>query len=299
MLKGLFLKSAIHKSLMIVTIFSFLNIAHAQTQRYDLQVMQQFLSSVETLTTELDQSCKAPTNTDLMSSWQPTAQAWFLIQGLALPAVEFMQLDHQVIFWPDPKDRLKNQVRSAISESIDSKDQDTLPASTMSLSAIEYILTLENTNDYCDWLIEIAEKQKNTALQLVNLQKFYEFSTFEQVTALHATALLAHSQLKEALSNPNKVNWYLAPAWRSQTGWLVIQSMSQQIIDLSLALRVESQELIDVQTYLTKVTESSTSFPLDDLNILDEKLVALASYVEQTLAPSLDIYLGFNNFDGD
>ncbi|MFQ3230109.1 imelysin family protein [Reinekea sp.] len=274
-------------------------VSEAQPKRYDLKVMTEYASSVEALRDSLEHSCRTKGDFEEVKLWQESAQKWFMVKGLGLPAVEFMQLDHKVIFWPDSKDRLKNQVETAVQKTPDQHAPETLPASVLSLSAIEYLITQTHSDEYCDWLTLIARQQVLTADKIVSLQQYYEFATFEKVTALHASILLSHSQLKEVLSNPNKANWFLAPAWRSESGWLITQALASQVIELSLTLETNSKELVDARKLLQAVLERSEPLELESLVEYDAKLVALASYVEQVLAPSLDVYLGFNNFDGD
>jgi predicted lipoprotein len=283
----------------IISVLCMAGVSEAQTERYDLNVMTEFASSAEDLRITLENSCNTQSDFAAIKTWQETAQGWYLVKGLGLPSVEFMQLDHKVIFWPDSKDRLKKQVQTAVQKNPEQHDLETLPASVLSLSAIEYLLTQKDGHDHCAWLTLIAQKQAQSAEKIANLQKYYEFSTFEQVTALHASTLLSHSQLKEVLSNPNKANWFLAPAWRSESGWLINQALASQIIALSLALEIDSPEFSDALKFFKTVSEQAEPLSLKALKVYDAKLVEFAIYIEQVLAPSLDIYLGFNNFDGD
>lgn len=283
--------------LLILTLI--LSSSYAHADRYDLKILQNFLTSVDTLNSELETSCKDQNQQNAMNNFQQTAQNWFLVKGLGLPTVEFMQLDHKVIFWPDSKDRLKNQVRSAVTKNPNEYNEETLTTSVLSLSAIEYLLTLSNPHDYCSWLTLIPKQHQEYATQMLSLQKYYEFSTFEKITALHASTLLSHSQLKEVLSNPNKVNWALAPAWRSESGWLITQALAKQIVALSLSLELDSQQLIDATHFLEQAINSSEPLEQDALTQYDAQLLGLVKYIEEDLAPSLDVFLGFNNFDGD
>lgn len=270
----------------------------AEQARLDQRVLNEFVTSQQNLATQISLFCEDPNKTVPKMAWSQAAANWFRVFALQLPAAEFMQADHTFIFWPDSKDRLKKQVQAVLHTNPSNLNFSNLPASTTSLSAIEYIYTLENSFEYCDWLISISDLQITQAAQFQKLQTFYEFSTNDQLIALHGTALTLHMQLKEILAKPNRITWQLAPAWRSDLGWGIQKTLFNQLIEL-LAL-FESSDGVSVWQEKIANIEVPISDPTRDqlvtLNFFSEEL---AQFVESSLAPSLGTHLGFNNFDGD
>ena len=279
--------------------YSLLGSLSAEENRYDLDVLRQFKTYTAQLENAVTSQCATGSGVHFTQLWTETASQWFLIKGLGLPALEFLQLDHQVVFWPDSKDRLRQQVINALTTQPSSSQLDALPNSVMSLSAIEYIQTLTPNNEHCQWQKAIMEKQTGLAIKLFELQQYYEFSTFEQVTALHSSVLLSQSILKEVLSNSDKVNWALVPGWRSQSGWPILQALSAQINTLFTQLDPGSDQRARTEQLLSQVINSDLSLTQSELTNLNQQLKSLAQYIENDLASSLDVYLGFNNFDGD
>ncbi|MBU2864158.1 hypothetical protein KO489_09915 [Reinekea forsetii] len=285
--------------LLVTAFFSLLGTLSAEENRYDLEVLRQFKTYTTQLENAVTSQCETESGVNFTQLWTETASQWFLIKGLGLPALEFLQLDHQVVFWPDSKDRLRKQVNNALTSQLSSTQLDALPNSVMSLSAIEYIQTLTPSDEHCQWQAAIMKKQTGLAIELFDLQQYYEFSTFEQVTALHSSVLLSHSLLKEVLSNSAKVNWALAPGWRSQSGWPILQALSAQINTLFKQLDPDSDQRARTELLLKQVIDSEAPLTQSELADLNQQLKMLAHYIENDLALSLDIYLGFNNFDGD
>lgn len=287
---------------LFLALSTFLSTAAFSTEnatRYDEALLHDFLNTQKTLQSELIAYCADDINDLPKASWTQTAKLWFLVDGLQLPATEFMETAYQFVFWPDPKDRLRKQVNAAFASDLSSTNWDEVPAAAKSLSAIEFTFTTNEPKEHCDWMTRIMSHQLSLTEQLVNLQAFYSFDTAEQLTALHGTALSLHVHYKDMLGRPGKVVWQLGPAWRSDFVWPIQLAMTEQLRSL---LENFAAQHDSVQPWLDRLNalELTESQPaLSTLESLDTYLVELARYVEGTLAPVLEVFLGFNNFDGD
>jgi len=268
-------------------------------ERLDEQRLNQFVKAQISLKSGIDDYCHSVDKSLPMAQWVSAASAWYQVQGLQLAATQFMQVDHTFVFWPDSKDRLRKQVNTAIKQSPAETVWKDLPSATKGLSAIEYIFTQTDAKQHCLWLKEISTNQIEQATKLQALQALYEYGLFEQVNALHGTVSVAHSQLKEVLAQPDKTVWQLAPAWRSNNGWHIQVKLSEQIGYLLNALLEEDVSILPWQTKLLEFHVTEELPNRKGLIAYNQFLTEVATYVEATLAPNLDIYLGFNNFDGD
>jgi len=270
----------------------------ASANSLDQQVLKTFVDTQKLLQQRLMSFCENTTQVPI-KEWQSTATLWFEVEGLQLPAAEFMQTKFAYVFWPDPKDRLRNQLTSAISKPVVDVDWKTLPASVVSLSAIEYLLVQEQPRQHCDWMLAISNNQVIQAEQLYKLQRFYSFDTPEQLTALHGSAMILHSHLKEVLSRAGKTMWVLAPGWRTDSGPTINNALQQQLIHLLMLFSDQHPDIDPWLKNLQTVKPLTINSSRADIEKCYEATEALAKFVENTLAPDLNIYMGFNNFDGD
>jgi predicted lipoprotein len=272
-------------------------------ERFDTTTLADFLNSQKELDRSLEAFCTSNKETasaaQVKLSWSANAVNWYRVQALQLPATEFMQTEFNYVFWPDPKDRLKKQVLSATEISPASHDWADLPASTKSLSAIEFLIGTDNPQHFCDWYAAIMKVQLKQTAELTSLQAFYDFSDIEQITALHGTALTLHSQLKEVLSRPGNPRWVFAPGWRTETSPSIQGAFLEQLNMLMMPYRLKHKDIETWQTLLAELPDLSLNSTREQVEAVNNFAVALAQFVEADLAPSLDIYLGFNNFDGD
>ena len=265
----------------------------------DKIALTEFGQAIDRLEAEVTQFCSNKTDEAPLAEWTNVATRWFSVQAMQLPAAQFMQTEFEYIFWPDPKDRLRKQVLAAMAQSPSETDWNTLTASVKSFSAIEFLLTQDDARDYCDWYTAIINDRVKTAQQLIDLGEYYDFSNAEQLTALHGTALTLHLILKEVLSRPGKTMWILAPGWRSESGDDIINALVEQTLMLLSGLEGAHQDILTWSksfAELSELTVDSTRQDIETLNALSE---SLAAYVETTLAPAMNLYIGFNNFDGD
>lgn len=273
------------------------------SETLEKQLMQQFLTSQQNLHTATENYCSAqsvPTET-LIEYWQQSAISWYQVSSLQLPAAEFMQTEYSFVFWPDSKDRLKGQVLTALKSLPSELESSQLPSSVTSLSAMELILTEQPQPkaNHCAWLSFITDYQLEQSTQLVELQALYEFEEAEWLNALHGTALIAASQLKEISARGDRLIWQLGPAWRSGTSWEIQYALGTQLAQLLNHFKAQDEGLIEWQTQLQAFGLSHEAPELDSVLAYRDYLFALAEYVEHDLATKLDIFLGFNNFDGD
>ncbi len=271
----------------------------ALAERIDQTVLEQFVTAQTDLQAQITAMCEGDKKITPIASWQQAASGWFAVQALQLPAAEFVETGFAYVFWPDPKDRLRKQVTQAISQPPAQEDWKDLPASVRSLSAIEYLLMQEKPTQYCDWLQTISAHQVAQSQQFSSLQRFYDFERAEQIAALHGTALTLHAHLKDVLSNDAKLNWFLAPGWRSESQPIIENALLLQTQKLLALFAGKHQDIVQWQNQLKSLPMLSLSSTRADIEKVNSASEAFAEYVENTLAPALDIYMGFNNFDGD
>ncbi|EAR09032.1 hypothetical protein [Reinekea blandensis] len=275
-----------------------LSAASVAAQSIDQSRVEALVAAQTVLQETIAQRCQQGTPPDL-NAFRNAATQWMTVQALQLPASEFLQTDHRFVFWPDPKDRLKRQVQTALTTPPDATDWSALPSSVTSLSAIELILTDATPLSHCPWLNAIADYQVKQTDELAKLQQFYTFGTAEQLTALHGTALTLHAILKEIISREDRTLWVLAPAWRSETGPDIANALIQQSLELMQLFSEQNPELqLKIEEWQSR-PRLSIDTPRAEIAQWNQAAEALAGYVEDTLAPSLNIFIGFNNFDGD
>ncbi|TCS43099.1 hypothetical protein [Reinekea marinisedimentorum] len=273
------------------------------SETLEKQRMQQFMSSQQALQAATQQFCseQAISTDNLLDLWQQAVVSWYQVSALQLPAAEFMQTQYSFVFWPDSKDRLKSQVLSALNSQPDETDTRALSSSVTSLSAMEFILTEqpEQASSHCDWLTYITDYQVEQSSQLVNLQALYDFEDLEWLNALHGTALVAADHLKEISARGDRLIWQLGPAWRSGTTWEIQYALNDQLDQLISHFLPDDEALNEWQTQLQAFELSHEPPELNEVLAYKDFLFALAEYIEHDLATKLDIFLGFNNFDGD
>ena len=280
---------------------------HSWGETLEKEILQQFLADQQGLQSAIQRYCSAPgeTNSAVLKQWQKTAISWYQVSALQLPATEFMQTHYTFVFWPDAKDRLKNQVYAALKNAPDDIDQSELASAVTSLSAIEFILTDAATTradafaNQCAWMSYIAEYQVSQSSQLAELQAFYDFDESEWLNALHGTTLVALDQLNEISARENRLIWQLGPAWRSDTTWQIQYSLSQQLTALIDMFIPKDEELQLWQNQLAELELAEQTPSLETVLTYRAFLARLGTYIENDLATKLDIFLGFNNFDGD
>ena len=284
--------------LRIILTLLWFSAASVTAQSIDQSRIDALVTAQAALQETIAQHCQQGVPPEL-NAFRTAATRWMTVQALQLPANEFLQTDHRFVFWPDPKDRLKRQVQTALTTAPEDTDWSTLPASVTSLSAIELILTDTNPLIHCAWLNAVADYQVEQTDELAKLQQFYTFGTAEQLTALHGTALTLHAILKEVISREDRTLWVLAPAWRSETGADIANALIEQNLELMqrfVEQTPELQPMIEQWQSTPRLSNDSRRAEIAQWNLAAE---ALADYVEDTLAPSLNIFIGFNNFDGD
>jgi predicted lipoprotein len=266
---------------------------------YDKIALTEFGQAIDRLEAEVTRFCSNKTDEAPLAEWTNVATRWFNVQAMQLPAAQFMQTEFEYIFWPDPKDRLRKQVLAATAQSPSETDWSTLTASVKSFSAIEFLLTQDDARDYCDWYTAIIKNRAKTAQQLIDLGKYYDFSSAEQLTALHGTALTLHMILKEVLSRPGKTMWVLAPGWRSESGDDIGNALVEQTVALLSSLDGTHSNVQSWSTSFSELDKLSVNAARQDIETLNALSESLAVFVETTLAPAMNLYIGFNNFDGD
>jgi predicted lipoprotein len=265
----------------------------------DKIALTEFGQAIDRLEAEVTRFCSNKTDEAPLAEWTNVATRWFNVQAMQLPAAQFMQTEFEYIFWPDPKDRLRKQVLAATAQSPSETDWSTLTASVKSFSAIEFLLTQDDARDYCDWYTAIIKNRAKTAQQLIDLGKYYDFSSAEQLTALHGTALTLHMILKEVLSRPGKTMWVLAPGWRSESGDDIGNALVEQTVALLSSLDGTHSNVQSWSTSFSELDKLSVNATRQDIETLNALSESLAVFVETTLAPAMNLYIGFNNFDGD
>ncbi len=286
------------RSLIIFSVVS-LSASIALAEINDKKIVENFYQNQVKLNQRLTEFCTNSKQNFPLDTWQQTVISWYLVQGLQLTSTEFMQAGFTHVFWPDPKDRLRNQVNQVLQQAPNTDNWKQLPVSTKSLSAIEYISTLDQPRMHCDWLNAISKYQVEQSQQLSELQQFYEFETFEQINALNGTTMVARSQLNEITSRADRLIWQLAPAWRSNSGWPIQSALKSQIETLLAQFEDADATITPWLNRLEKLPLGKEAPSVDVIHQYQQYLAELTEYIEHTLAPNLDIYLGFNNFDGD
>ncbi|TXR52069.1 hypothetical protein [Reinekea thalattae] len=271
------------------------------------QRLAEFLNHQQSLNSAISDYCQqsTPSAESLTEHWQEAAISWYQIAGLQLPAAEFMQTEYSYVFWPDPKDRLRGQLNQALSQSPQALPANQLASAVKSLSAIEYIATDAAKNasfsleQRCQWLTFISDHQIVQTKQLLELQSLYEFETAEMVNAFHGTALSAYSQVKEISARDTRIIWQLAPGWRSDSSWPIQLGLIEQLQLFFDYFAEQDAQLASWQKRLLAFEFSAQKPELETLLAYRDYLSELAEYVEHDLASQLDIFIGFNNFDGD
>lgn len=288
------------KKLLTTLLVTCATLSHAEDGRFDQVTLQAFADAQQQLKTDIELFCENKKVPNPIGQLIDTANLWFQVSGLQLPATEFMQVEYAYIFWPDSKDRLRKQVQTAFASDVNKVTWNEVTAAAKSLSAIEFALVQDDPRQHCDWMLAIADHQIGQTTQLVNLQEFYDFDLAEQLTALHGSALTLHILLKEMLARPGRVIWQLGPAWRSDGGWAIQYGMVNQVSRLLAEFEPQHKGIADWQQRIADFNLSGSSQPdLETLTALNTTADELASFIEATLAPDLDVFIGFNNFDGD
>lgn len=271
----------------------------ASTTDLDQQILERFNQSQTALATHIENVCVGNKENFSLSLWQTAAIHAMEVEGLQLPAAEFLQIQYRFVFWPDSKDQLRRQLESSIAQEFIAEDWENLPASVKSLSAIEYIfIEKELPANHCDWLVAMSAQQLALSNQLLQLQTLYPFDTYEKIHALFGTSQLLYSQFKEILAREDRVIWQLAPGWRSNISWQIQQALLRQMA-LLLAEFQQVESAASWLSWLEDVNQSASRPDDQSLRTLANQMNSFIQYIEHELSPELDVFLGFNNFDGD
>lgn len=273
--------------------------AVAEQKSYDQQTVSAFVERQKDLQASIKNYCTESSGSIPISELTAAMQSWFLVQGLVLPAFEFIETDYRFVFWPDSKDGLRKQVQAAFAQDVKSVDWQTQPASVTTLSAIEFAFASDDPKAHCDWLIAVSDIQVQRASELLEAHAFYQMNTTENLRALYTSALYFNVQLDSMLFRKDHIIWQLGPAWRSESTWTIQQAMFRQVQALLALFDSEVPETRQWQDKLAAFNDIGDSPDYATLTALNEQVQALASFVAADMAPALDVPMGFNNFDGD